>query len=482
MTSFNSAASEHGLSNSKYKFLLYHRAIHTRSVMHSQRHCLHNSFTPFSSRPVKPGHVAKRRALSVSAAQADVVVREKRARQGSDEAVLVVGAGIAGLATAAALHKVGIPVRVLERESGPRREGSAIGLWPNAFRALDALGLAQPLREAHPLFDRIELCKEDGTVLRAIVLDECEGAPHEFRGVYRGGLLRALQSGVPPDCIQYNSAVQSIVQDDDGVSVSLESGELLRGPVLVGADGVRSRVAAALGLREPNYAGYIAYRGVATFKGGVPMRMNSVRMLWGKGVRAGLYPLSDTEAYWFTTKNCSSEERVTDPEECRRDCLETVQGWSSEITDAIKSTPLERITRSRIADRWLPPGKPYGKGRITLCGDGSQPMTPNLGQGGCVALEDAIVLARTLQGAVGRTLGQSAQLHSLTSTSVNEALRDFERERTRRKLKISVKSNFMGFALQIPFAPVVAARNFAVSNLLPVRDFLDHAAYDCGTL
>ena len=163
------------------------------------------------------------------------------------------------------------------------------------------------------------MCKEDGTVLRAIVLDECEGAPHEFRGVYRGGLLRTLQSGVPPDCIQYNSAVQSIVQDDDGesltltllqsqhgqevmiatklratwesrlsgnrvrhstglssqksrnspstcglvtagVSVSLESGELLRSPVLVGADGVRSRVAAALGLREPNYAGYIAYR------------------------------------------------------------------------------------------------------------------------------------------------------------------------------------------------------------------------------
>ena len=64
------------------------------------------------------------------------------------------------------------------------------------------------------------------------------------------------------------------------------------------------------------------------------------------------------------------------------------------------------------------------------------------------------MLARTLQEAVGRTPGQSAQLHSLTSTGVDEALRDFERERTRRKLKISVKSNFMGFALQIPFAPV----------------------------
>ena len=69
-------------------------------------------------------------------------------------------------------------------------------------------------------------------------------------------------------------------------------------------------------------------------------------------------------------------------------------------------------------------------------------------------MQDAIVLARTLQEAVSGTPGQSAQLHSLTSTGVNEALRDFEQERTRRKLKISVKSNFMGFALQIPFAPV----------------------------
>ena len=64
------------------------------------------------------------------------------------------------------------------------------------------------------------------------------------------------------------------------------------------------------------------------------------------------------------------------------------------------------------------------------------------------------MLARTLQEAVTNTPGQSAQLHSLTSTGVDEALRNFERERTRRKLKISVKSNFMGFALQIPFAPV----------------------------
>ena len=73
--------------------------------------------------------------------------------------------------------QVGIPVRVLERESGPRREGSAIGLWPNAFRALDALGLAQPLREAHPLFDRYAACHQAAAVQSwglSAVLDTAE--------------------------------------------------------------------------------------------------------------------------------------------------------------------------------------------------------------------------------------------------------------------------------------------------------------------
>ncbi|KAK9917380.1 hypothetical protein WJX75_003773 [Coccomyxa subellipsoidea] len=403
-------------------------------------------------------------------------------REGGDP-ILVVGAGIGGLATAAALHKVGIPVRVIERESGPRREGTAIGLWPNAFRALDALGVAEPLREAHPLFDRIELCREDGSAIRTVLIDECTGAPHEFRGVYRGGLLRALQSAVPPDAVCYDCAVSSVEQDGTGVDVTLESGERLRAPVVIGADGVRSRIAKALGLGEANYAGYIAYRGVAVFEGGVPMRMNSVRMLWGSGVRAGLYPLSATEAYWFTTLNCNSTAVITDPEECRADALETVKGWSSEITDAIKCTPAERITRSRIADRWLKPGQPFGSGRITLVGDAAHPMTPNLGQGGCVALEDAVVLARALRDVMGPAASTSAaDVSTITSTALQAALREYEVERSSRVLKISVRSNLMGTVLQIPFAPVVAARNYAVEKFLPVKDFLDHASYDCGTL
>ncbi len=64
---------------------------------------------------------------------------------------------------------------------------------------------------------RIELCREDGSPLRTVLIDECTGAPHEFRGVYRGGLLRALQAAVPRDCIHYGCAVSSVDQDDAGV-------------------------------------------------------------------------------------------------------------------------------------------------------------------------------------------------------------------------------------------------------------------------
>lgn len=81
-------------------------------------------------------------------------------------------------------------------------------------------------------------------------------------------------------------------------------------------------------------------------------------------------------------------------------------------------------------------------------------------------LQDAIVLARTLKDAIGGAEIGNGQLNSLVSTRVDAALRDFERERTRRKLKISVKSNFMGFALQIPFAPVSVLQTPLIPQLL----------------
>ncbi|KAL3131346.1 hypothetical protein ABBQ38_000632 [Trebouxia sp. C0009 RCD-2024] len=399
---------------------------------------------------------------------------------------LIAGAGIAGLAMAAALIKVGVPCKVLEREPGPRKGGSAIGLWPNAFRALDALGVADHLREQHPLISRVELCTADGGTLKAFSLNECQGAPHEFRGVKRATLLEALQSIVPESCIEYGAAIHSVETDQNGAIAVLETGKKVRARCLIGTDGAKSRVARAVNVPKPNYAGYAAYRGVATMPQGLPIPSDTVRQTWGAGVRAGMYPISDTELYWFTVFNAPEDASFVSSKDRQADALRFLPGWKGGIYEAVEHTDPDTITRSKLTDRWPPIGKGLSKGAVTLAGDALHPMTPNLGQGGCTALEDAVILARKVQSLLqpeSHTKGaRPTTLRSVATSDLVQVLRDYEKERKSRTRLITIRSNLMGQALQIPFAPVCAVRDFVVKNIYSPRHFLDHANYDCGRL
>lgn len=119
-----------------------------------------------------------------------------------------------------------------------------------------------------------------------------------------------------------------------------------------------------------------------------------------------------------------------------------------------------------------------GRGLVTLAGDAAHPMTPNLGQGGCAALEDAVVLAREIKGALG---GGSPGAGSAAG-ALAAALRRYESERVRRCLPLTLRSWAFGFALQLPYPPVTAARDLFVERAFSPAHFLDHAAYDCGVI
>lgn len=125
----------------------------------------------------------------------------------------------------------------------------------------------------------------------------------------------------------------------------------------------------------------------------------------------------------------------------------------------------------------------FGRGLVTLAGDAAHPMTPNLGQGGCTALEDAVVLARELKGAMEGVVATGGDRAAAARAAAAEAaLRRYEDERWRRCLPLTVRAWAFGAALQLPWAPVTAARDLFMQRAFKPAHFLDHTAYDCGVV
>ena len=429
-----------------------------------------------------------------------------------EDTIVVLGGGPAGLATGLALHKIGMSTLILEQRSSLPTTGAALGLWTNAWKALDALGAGDRLREMHPVTSNVQICREDGRILRKFSLNDCAGGPHEFRGVRRSSLIQALAEQLPEELIQFNAEVQEVrapsnggdipagingsnqsAHEGLGAEIVLTDGRVLRCAAVIGAEGSQSATATALGKPPPNYVGQIAIRGIAPIKEGDSPE--SIRQVWSYGPRAGMYPLSSTELYWFVTFDAPGDAaRPATPAEVAAEAAAVVKGWGWGLENIVANTPVENLSRSRIADRWdLGPGVlPFtfsnggnspsqlgegGKITGTLVGDALHPMTPNLGQGGCCALEDSVVLARKIRRSGAQQLRNEAKLRALESAFV-----DYERQRTARCLPLVVRAHLMGFALQLPFPPVTMARDWFMANKFDADHFLDHATFDCGKL
>jgi 2-polyprenyl-6-methoxyphenol hydroxylase-like FAD-dependent oxidoreductase len=446
-----------------------------------------------------------------------------------EDTILIAGGGPAGLAAALALNKIGMKTLVLERSASLPTAGAALGLWTNAWKALDTLNAASSLREIHPVVSEVEICRQDGRKLTNFSILECDGGPHEFRGVRRASLVKALAAQLPEDSIEYNAAVVEVkipqfvdnnrenkdltsssspLNSNIGAEVRLSDGRRIQCAAIIGCDGARSPTAVALGKKEPSYAGQVAIRGVAQLeslqKSCPEIDFNSsIRQIWGAGPRAGMYPLSSSELYWFVCFDAPGNAAVpATPAEIKAEAGRIVKGWGWGVEAAVAATPEDDLSRSRIVDRWdVEPLFRNGSseksnsgdgGRLnsetttnekmllplaTLAGDALHPMTPNLGQGGCTALEDGVILAQAVQKSGAVQLSGTARRHALEAAFI-----EYEKLRTQRCLPLTVRSNLMGAALQLPLPPVILARDWFVANLFNPGHFLDHATFDCGKL
>lgn len=314
-----------------------------------------------------------------------------------------------------------------------------------------------------------------GRDLREFSFEE-EAPGQEVRAVERRVLLETLASKLPPGAISFSSKLKSISeQGRDGTLLELEDGTQVLSKIVIGCDGVNSPIARWMGFSEPRYVGHMAFRGLAEYPDGQPFEPK-VNYIYGRGVRAGFVPVSPTKVYWFICFNRPDPgPKISDPAALKGEALNLVRGWPSDLLAVMRSTPDGAVVRTPLVDRWLWPGlAPSASrgGRVVLAGDAWHPMTPNLGQGACCALEDAVVLARHLAGAAGGTEAAAAS-----------AMRAYEAERWPRVFPLTARAGLVGALVQWENAAVCAARDgVVIPRLVRLGPFLEHTNFECDLI
>lgn len=343
--------------------------------------------------------------------------------------IAICGGGIGGLSAAIALRQTGHDVAVFEKTHAFNRVGADINLTPNAVFAIDRLGVGDVLREtaARPTF-RIsrdgETGEETSRLPMSSAAEEKYGAPQLT--IHRADLLEALRDKLPADSLSLGRAVAGV--DSDEVTVKFEDGTEETFDLVVGADGIHSVIRTALwGEDHPKYTGMVSYRGVFPRDTAPELPdLDAFTKWWGEVPEKQIvvFPLTGgREIFVFSTLPQSewSEEGWTLPGDVQ-DLRTAYANFHDDARNILNS--LTEVTRSALHVRDSMPQ--WAKGHVTLLGDAAHPMVPFMAQGACMAIEDAVVLARALKDA--------------TVADIPGALARYEEERKPRTARIQESS------------------------------------------
>ncbi|MDI9886413.1 FAD-dependent monooxygenase [Streptomyces sp. HNM0645] len=332
--------------------------------------------------------------------------------------VLVVGAGIGGLTCAIALRRVGIDVEVHERAAELSDVGSGLSVMSNAVTALAGLGIDIGLEKRGQAVESFTVMDRRGRRIRDLPFQEvCDKIGTPSYCLSRADLQEALLAEAGDCPVHLGATAVGFETHDTGVTVRFADGRTASGDLLIGADGFNSAVRRHLvGPEAPRESGYLYRLGVVPFQH-PSVTTGSVRHYWGSGQRFGLIDIGRGCCYWWaamsTPADPSGRDRVKDT------VRQAYTGWADEVRAVIEATPQEDILTVPSHDRVFL--ERWGDGPFTLLGDAAHPMLATLGQGAAMAMEDAVVLARTLaESATGKDLVQALRVYE-----------DRRRERTR---------------------------------------------------
>jgi salicylate hydroxylase len=327
----------------------------------------------------------------------------------------IAGGGVGGLSAGIALRQQGHDVTVFEQAAQFSRVGADINLTPNVVRAIDGLGAGATIRRlgARPTF-RISRDWDTGQeTSRLGMADEAErlyGAPQVT--IHRADIITALAEQFPQEHVRFGKRIRSLTQDAAGVTLDFEDGGRETFDVVIGADGIHSRVRTALfGEEYPRFTGVVSFRSVVPTERvkHVP-EIGAFTKWWGPNPQSQIvtFPLNQgRETFIFATTGQESwtEESWTSPGD-----VEELRGFYKDfhpdaraLLDACDTTLKSALYEREPLPRW-------SVGTVTLLGDACHPMLPFMAQGAGMAIEDAVVLGRSLSGVNSRADAEKALL------------------------------------------------------------------------
>jgi 2-polyprenyl-6-methoxyphenol hydroxylase-like FAD-dependent oxidoreductase len=340
----------------------------------------------------------------------------------SSRKILIAGGGPGGLAAAVALKQAGFEPEVYERGTS-LSGGMAFTLWPNALLALESLGMAERLCSESKTFAGLAMCERSGKVLFRIDGNKIlKRFGYSGLAVERQHFLEMLMDELDSGCVHFSQRCEGFRQNGSGCTIVLENGKEDTGAALIAADGFQSSIRQELwATPPPRFAGYSVFRGICQTHLDAELAVTSM----GRGQQFGYFPMRYDKVYWFAS-TCFDRIKQMDS----KHLLTTVQRdfipWHDPVPRIMHATRADSVVHNDVYD--LDPVERWSSGRVTLLGDAAHPATPDLGQGLCQAIEDAVILASCLRA----------------SSDVGNALVQYESHRKPRTRSITLQSRRIG--------------------------------------
>ncbi|MFG6667667.1 FAD-dependent urate hydroxylase HpxO [Halomonas sp. HNIBRBA4712] len=344
--------------------------------------------------------------------------------------IVVIGAGMGGLSAALAFQRQGHRVRVFERVEVMRPVGAAISLWPNGVKVMHRLGLGDAIERISGEMTRMRYLSHDGQLLSDFSLTPLyEAVDQRACPISRAALQQTLFDAVGAEHIQLGRHCTDYEAEDDGVTAVMADGERVRADLLVVADGTHSQLRNKLAGRpvERQYVGYVNWNvRVAADPALAPLE--SWDQYVGEGKRVSLMPMGTggnqegrQEFYCFFDVPLEAGT-VSEPARYRDELTAHFDGWAPAVQALIEQFDPARMARVEIHD--IEPLATLTDTRVALLGDAAHGMAPDLGQGGCQAMEDAWVLSEAVRAAL--------EAGAETGAAIAKALAEYDEARVER--------------------------------------------------